>query len=180
MGDLAQRRRWREAQERRRLRKRGELEPWRPLAADLFAGAVKVTEADGSYCLWWTRAANPNGYGRVWWQGRSEVASRVSLEIKLGRPIAPGMWALHTCDNPPCIRPEHLFEGTPKENYDDMTDKQRAYWQAAKRQHAADQGPGEAGDRMGEVPGDPEEPAAENRPWLLDLRGGIHFHVPPR
>lgn len=130
MADEATRAAWRERNLRRRLRKRGELAPFKALAYDLYAGAVKVTTEDGDYCLEWTRARNHNGYGRVQWGGHVELAHRCSLEVKLERPLLPGMWALHTCDNPPCIRQEHLFEGTPKENTDDMTAKQRAYWQA--------------------------------------------------
>ena len=128
---------WREATRRYRRRVRGDLEYFKPLWHDLAAGAVVVTHEDGDWCLEWVRAKNQNGYGRLQWGRNIEVASRAALAIKLGRPIAPGMWALHTCDNPPCIRPEHLFEGTPKENADDMTDKQRAYWQAIRSTRAA-------------------------------------------
>jgi HNH endonuclease len=36
---------------------------------------------------------------------------------------------LHTCDNPPCCNPRHLFLGTPKDNTDDMISKGRArFW----------------------------------------------------
>lgn len=52
-------------------------------------------------------------------------ASRVALRSKLGRPITPGMQALHTCDNPPCVNPEHLYEGTPKQNTHDMISRGR-------------------------------------------------------
>jgi hypothetical protein len=46
--------------------------------------------------------------------------NRVALEQKLGRPLLPGMQALHTCDNPPCRNPEHLYEGTQKQNIADV------------------------------------------------------------
>jgi hypothetical protein len=35
------------------------------------------------------------------------------------------MWALHHCDNPPCARPSHLFEGTQAENDADRHAKGR-------------------------------------------------------
>lgn len=56
---------------------------------------------------------------------RPERASRVSLEISLGRPIREGMFALHACDNPTCVNPLHLFEGTNRDNMVDMVSKGR-------------------------------------------------------
>jgi hypothetical protein len=47
------------------------------------------------------------------------------LEAKLGRDLRPGSGALHTCDNPACIRPDHLFEGTTQDNMRDMARKGR-------------------------------------------------------
>jgi len=47
--------------------------------------------------------------------GKSHKVHRVALERKLGRPIKPGYLALHTCDNPSCCNPDHLFEGTHKD-----------------------------------------------------------------
>lgn len=41
-------------------------------------------------------------------------------------PIEGGLWVLHRCDNPPCVRPEHLFLGTAKDNTQDMIRKGRA------------------------------------------------------
>jgi len=67
--------------------------------------------------------------GRAWAYGkvvdarggkvRQRLAHRLSLELALGRPLAPGMLACHTCDNPGCIRPSHLYEGSPRANHQD-------------------------------------------------------------
>jgi hypothetical protein len=56
----------------------------------------------------------------VWVEGRRRKPHRLALERKLGRPIRPGFGALHTCDYPPCVNMDHLYEGTQKDNVRDM------------------------------------------------------------
>jgi len=75
-------------------------------------------------CLIWLRSTT-DGYGRVSIDGRLRYANRVALELKLGRPILPGHKACHTCDNPRCVAPEHLFEGTTAMNAQDASAKGR-------------------------------------------------------
>jgi hypothetical protein len=53
-------------------------------------------------------------------------ANRVMLEISTGIKIPFGYEALHTCDNPPCCNPAHLFLGTQADNMLDMKKKRRA------------------------------------------------------
>jgi hypothetical protein len=53
---------------------------------------------------------------------------RLILERKLGRPIKPGWFALHTCDNPPCVNEDHLYEGTYKDNMRDKVERNLESW----------------------------------------------------
>ena len=72
-------------------------------------------------CVIWAGRIAPNGYGT---KGRL-FAHRLSLAEKLGRPIAPGMDACHTCDVRACVNPAHLYEGTRKQNMADCTARGR-------------------------------------------------------
>jgi predicted DNA-binding protein (UPF0251 family) len=81
----------------------------------------KVTKGDG--CWKWTGAMS-NGYGSFAIQRRSRGAHRLSWEMKFGR-IPDGLYVCHRCDNPPCVRPDHLFLGTAKDNNVDMVKKRR-------------------------------------------------------
>lgn len=80
-------------------------------------------------CWVWTGARKRRGYGAfhrkddgVW---RPMIAHRFALERELGREIAPGLCALHKCDNPPCCRGSHLFEGSTIDNVHDRDAKGR-------------------------------------------------------
>ena len=56
--------------------------------------------------------------------GTQLIASRVSYAFH--NEIDPGQWdVLHTCDNPGCVDPDHLFLGTPKDNMQDCIEKGR-------------------------------------------------------
>jgi hypothetical protein len=77
-------------------------------------------------CWLWMRARFPagNGYGAVSFRGKVWRAHRVAWTITTGE-IPPGMDVLHHCDNPPCVRPDHLFLGVDLDNARDMMRKGR-------------------------------------------------------
>jgi len=72
-------------------------------------------------CWLWQRALDEWGYGRF--GGGS--AHRVAWRFAYG-PVPKGLQVLHRCDNPPCVRPDHLFLGSQADNMADMVVKGRA------------------------------------------------------
>lgn len=91
--------------------------------AERFWEKVDVKGPDD--CWPWKAHCNRRGYGQFWADGFNKKAHRVAYEQTRGE-LAPGMKALHTCDNPPCCNPGHLFEGTDADNGRDKSEKGRA------------------------------------------------------
>lgn len=57
----------------------------------------------------------------------SRLVKHLILERKIGRPMKPGMWALHTCDNYWCHAEAHLYEGTVADNNRDTRNRYPGY-----------------------------------------------------
>lgn len=77
-----------------------------------------------SSCWVWKSGTVNGGYG-AFSVGRSMLrAHRVSYEIAHG-PIPSGMLVCHSCDNPPCVNPAHLWLGTVGDNNRDALSKGR-------------------------------------------------------
>ena len=75
-------------------------------------------------CWIWLKGKDKNGYGLMSVNNKSYRSSRITYETFIGY-IPPGMLICHSCDNPSCINPEHLFLGSPKDNMTDMYQKNR-------------------------------------------------------
>lgn len=76
-------------------------------------------------CWEWTGCKSSRGYGELKTStGKTEIASRVSWKIHFG-DIPDGMFVCHSCDNPGCVNPSHLFLGSRRDNILDMVAKDR-------------------------------------------------------
>lgn len=89
--------------------------------ADIFWSKVDKV-ADG--CWLWQGTMSNGGYGFFDINARRYIASRAAYEIVCG-PIPDNMCVCHKCDNPRCVRPDHLFLGTKGDNNRDCARKGR-------------------------------------------------------
>lgn len=76
-------------------------------------------------CLEWAGNKDKNGYGRMSVHNKSTLTHRIAWELSNG-PIPKGLCVLHKCDNPSCIRIDHLFLGDRIDNNHDCIRKGRA------------------------------------------------------
>jgi HNH endonuclease len=84
-----------------------------------------VIRSDLGPCWLWTGSMVRSGYGRVSIGNKSVRAHRVAWALA-NETTMPDQWVLHRCDNPPCVRPDHLFLGDVRDNVRDMISKGRA------------------------------------------------------
>lgn len=85
-----------------------------------FWGNVNKTES----CWLWTAGGHKFGYGEFRSEGKLIRTHRYSYELHKGE-IPEKMGINHTCDNPKCVNPDHLYSGTQADNCHDTSIRNR-------------------------------------------------------
>lgn len=101
----------------------------------------KVDKTGGPDACWPWTGSKTRGYGGFWAEGKMHRATHVAVKAD-GRNMLDRQVVCHSCDNPPCVNPAHLFVGYQADNVRDMREKNRdvppptvrgeAGWQARK------------------------------------------------
>lgn len=102
---------------------------------------MKTSEADAFWsrldksgeCWLWRGAHVPAGYGKLYFRGSNWYAHRLAYTLANG-DIPDRMHVCHTCDNPPCCNPAHLWVGTAQDNMQDRERKGRGVRSQALRE----------------------------------------------
>lgn len=93
-----------------------------PKFQQLFWSRVNRTES----CWEWSSSKDAKGYGRIRLPGRRAHFRAHRIAFFLSTGVDPrDLLVCHTCDNPSCVRPDHLFLGTIADNVSDMMAKGR-------------------------------------------------------
>lgn len=84
---------------------------------------AKVDRRGPDECWEWRGHVGSNGYGRTPFKGTPKQSHRIAFEIANGREPYP--FGLHSCDNPICCNPAHIWEGDHADNMRDKAKKGR-------------------------------------------------------
>lgn len=87
----------------------------------------KVSKTENG-CWLWTTKTDKDGYGIFHGLQNKQIRAHRFSWVMHNREIPEAILVLHKCDTPGCIRPSHLFLGTPKDNTQDMLAKGRGRW----------------------------------------------------
>jgi len=96
----------------------------KPTPKDIKRFENKIFFGSPDGCWYWTSHLNKDGYGLFNYHNQAIGSHRISFIIYRGT-IPNTMQVLHTCDNPMCVNPHHLFLGSHTDNMQDMIKKGR-------------------------------------------------------
>ena len=113
-----------QVEEYKELRRRKALIRRDPVAyADYLLTQVIITPVG---CMEWIGACDFAGYGLFTYNGVVCQVTRFVYKYLIGS-IPEKFMICHTCDNPSCVNPAHLFLGTNQENVQDASRKGRLH-----------------------------------------------------
>ena len=81
-------------------------------------------------CWIWVGHKNEHGYGIITNENKKQVKAHRFIYEQTYGAIPPKMNALHKCDNPACVNPQHIYLGTQKDNVRDMMERNRGGYKA--------------------------------------------------
>lgn len=96
----------------------------------------KVDVRGQDECWEWQAYRSNQGYGRFRCERGKVLAHRYAWELHHGQPPPTDVDVCHSCDNPPCCNPHHLFLGTHDDNNKDREAKGRGAIQNGFRPHS--------------------------------------------
>lgn len=88
---------------------------------------LKTRKGADNECWPWVGVKDQRGYGQIHANGKRIKATCFSWELFHGAKFPSAMEACHSCDNPNCVNPKHIWPGTHRENMLDAAKKQRLF-----------------------------------------------------
>ena len=95
------------------------------LEGRFWAKVDKSAAGPNGDCWEWQAYLNARGYGVINVFGKLDLAHRISWAFAFDRKVPDGMCVCHSCDNPKCVNPAHLWIGTNRDNVNDRQRKGR-------------------------------------------------------
>lgn len=86
---------------------------------------TKVDRSSGECWIWTACKPSTGWYGRFGFGKNGTMSAHKAAYVIANRKLPTG-YVCHRCDNPLCVRPEHLYDGTPSDNVRDMNERGRA------------------------------------------------------